>query len=334
MKRITALILAILISSSLFACTRNDAKTSSFFAMDTFITLTSYDASAETFDRITRKITELDEILSRTKKNSDISRLNSAGTSPVSLSDDTAELMKLALSYCEKSHGVFDVTVAPLTDLWNVTSDNPTIPSPSKIASASMFVNYEYLNVNNNEARFLSEGMSCDLGGIAKGYVADKAVEILNSASVTSAMLQIGSSVYILGEKPDGSHYTVGIRDPEGDMNSYIGKLPLKNKYITSSGDYERYFELGGDRYCHIFDTATGYPIDNELRSVTVITDNGTEGDFLSTYLFCIGLERGLELCEAEGISAIFVTKDRRVFTKGEATAEFELTAGGYTYEK
>jgi len=335
MKRAISAVLLIIMTFSLFACNKaQKPQASTFFAMDTFISVSAYGAKNETIEKLTRLVSDLESKLSRTAEGSDIYRLNSAGTLPVSISTETAELLKLALSYCAESDGVFDITVAPLTDLWDIKSELPHIPATESISTALQFVNYEYLTLVDKKASFLSEGMSCDLGGIAKGYTADKAAELLISEGVSSATLQIGSSVYILGEKPDGTEYKIGIRNPEGDAASYLGTLSLKDKYITSSGDYERYFEIGGERYCHIFDTFTGYPIDNDLRSVTVITDTGTQGDYLSTLLFCLGLENGLKKCSDDGISAIFITKDKQIYTCGEYTKGFELTDGGFTYEK
>lgn len=336
MRRFIAALLALTLSITLAACGNAGAdavRTSTVFAMDTFITVTAYCGDG-TLEKVGRLVTELDGELSRTKADSDIGRLNASGTDGVTVGDDTAELLKAALAYCAESDGVFDITIAPVTELWNVTGDSPRVPSPAEIADAMLCVGYKYLTVEGNEAKFAYEGMSCDLGGIAKGFAADKAVELLKSDGVSSAMLQVGSSVYILGEKPDGSAYVVGIRDPEGGANDYVGTVKLKDKYITSSGDYERYFEVGGKRYCHIFDTALGYPTDNDLHSVTVVTDNGAEGDYLSTALFCMGLESGLRKCQNDGISALFITKDKRIFTVGADFAEFELTNGDYTYEK
>ena len=339
MKRIIAALLALTLSITLAACGEggsadaDEARTATVFAMDTFVTVTAYCGDG-TLEKVGRLVTELDGELSRTKADSDIGRLNASGTEGVTVGDAAAELLKFALECCEESDGVFDITIAPVTELWNVTGDSPRVPSPAEIADAMLCVGYKYLTVEGSEAKFAYEGMSCDLGGIAKGYAADRAAALLKSEGVRSAMIQVGSSVYLLGEKPDGSAYNVGVRDPEGGANDYVGTVKLKDKYITSSGDYERYFEAGGRRYCHIFDTALGYPIDNDLHSVTVVTDNGAEGDYLSTVLFCLGLENGLRKCESDGISALFITKDKRIYAVGADFADFELTNGDYTYEK
>lgn len=336
MKKITAVLLILIMSVSLFACggsSGDKSRTATVFAMDTFISVSAY-SDEETLESVTRLMLDLDNKLSRTKPESDIGRLNAAGKDPVELSNDAAALLSDALYYCADSDGVFDITVAPVTDLWNINGDNPQIPSTDKLADALMNVNYKYLTVNGDDAQFLCDGMKCDLGGIAKGYAADRANELLHTRGVTSALLEIGSSVYILGTKPDGSEYKVGIRDPEGDASKYVGTVDLKDRYITSSGDYERFFEVGGERYCHIFDTSTGWPVDNELHSVTVITESGTLGDYLSTYLFCLGLENGLRRCRENGISALFITKDKHIYTVGNEFDSFELTAEDYTYEK
>ncbi|MBO4584804.1 MAG: FAD:protein FMN transferase [Clostridia bacterium] len=338
MKKIIAALLALTLIFAFAACGNEpaadtSARTATVFAMDTFITVTAYSGD-ETLEKVGKLMTGLDGKLSRTKADSDIGRLNASGTEGVTVGDDAATLLSEALGYCAESGGIFDITIAPVTELWNVTGDSPRVPSPAEIADAMLCVGYKYLTIDGNEAKFAYEGMSCDLGGIAKGYAADKAVDLLKSEGVTSAMLQVGSSIYLLGEKPDGSAYNVGIRDPEGDANSYVGTVKIKDKYITSSGDYERYFEVGGKRYCHIFDTASGYPIDNDLHSVTVITDNGAKGDYLSTLLFCLGLENGLRKCEEYGVSALFITKDKHIYTTGSDFAEFELTNGDYVHEK
>ena len=344
MKRIIAALSALTLIFTLAACGKGgssgaaEARTATVFAMDTFVTFTAY-CGDETLEKAGRLVTELDAKLSRTKADSDIGKLNASGAAGAEVTTETAELLKEALACCAESDGVFDITIAPITDLWDVngkavSGSRPTLPSPAQIADAMLCVGYKYLTVDGTTAKFAYEGMSCDLGGIAKGYAADKAVELLRADGVSSALIQVGSSVYVMGEKPDGSAYTVGVRDPEGGANDYVGTLALKDKYVTSSGDYERYFELDGKRYCHIFDTALGYPIDNDLRSVTVVTDSGTRGDYLSTTLFCLGLENAMRRCEKEGVSALFITKDRRIYTVGADFDGFTLTSGDYTHEK
>ena len=344
MKRIFAALTALTLIFTLAACAANEGydgayeqHTATVFAMDTFVTVTAY-CGDETLEKVGRLVTDLDGKLSRTKVGSDVQRLNASGTSGAAVSNETAELLAEALAYCEESGGIFDITVAPLTDLWDIAGKSasgayPTLPSPAEIADAMLCVGYKYLTVDGDYATFKYDGMRCDLGGIAKGYAADKAVRLLKATGVASALLQVGSSIYVMGEKPDGSSYTVGIRDPEGGASEYVGTVPLKDKYITSSGDYERYFDLDGKRYCHIFDTASGYPVDNDLRSVTVITDSGARGDYLSTALFCLGLENAMRKCREDGVSALFITKDRRIYTVGADFDAFALTSGDYTYE-
>lgn len=300
--------------------------------MDTYITISAYGAEEKDFHDMTELITDLESKLSRTKENSDISKLNNAGTNKVEISDETAELLKTALDYCDRSGGVFDITVAPLTDLWNVTSENPKVPSMQKITDALLNINYKFLKADGNTAYFECENMKCDLGGIAKGYTADKAANLFKNIGISSALIQVGSSVYVLGTKPDGKEYVFGIRNPEGTPNDYLGEMSVKDKYITSSGDYERYFEEDGKRYCHIFDTMTGYPVDNDLRSVVVITDSGTYGDYISTLLFCMGLNTGLEKCKSENIDAIFITKDKKVYLTDNLKNKFTLTCEDYSY--
>lgn len=335
MKKFTAALIAAIMLLFLAACGQNaEERTSTVFAMDTYISLSAYGAGDDTFESFGRLMTNLDKKLSRTRPDSDIGRLNAAGTSPVSVSDDTAELLTEALSYCEESGGVFDVTIAPVTDLWGIGDGGGRVPSTEEITDRLITVNYDCLSVNGNEARFLCDGMKCDLGGIAKGYAADRAVELLRRDGVSSAVVQVGSSVYLLGEKPDRTPYKIGIRDPNGNASEYIGTVTLKDKYITTSGDYERYFDLDGRRYCHIFDTATGYPVDNELHSAAAVTDSGAKGDYLSTLLFCMGLQNGMRYCEENGVSALFITKDRHVYTVGDGFDSFELTAEDYVYEK
>ena len=343
MKRMLAALTALTLIFTLAACENGGSearsqRTATVFAMDTFVTVTAYCAE-ETLEKVGRLVTELDGKLSRTKADSEIGVLNTSGTHGAAVSDETAALLTKALDYCAESDGVFDITIAPVTDLWDINGKTvsgvyPTLPSPAEIADAMLLVGYKSLTVDGNIARFAYEGMSCDLGGIAKGYAADMAVELMKADGVTSALIQVGSSIYVMGEKPDGGSYVVGVRDPEGDANEYIGTLPLKDKYITSSGDYERYFELDGKRYCHIFDTASGRPVDNDLRSVTVVTDDGARGDYLSTALFCMGLENAMRKCMNEDISALFITKDKRIYTVGADFDGFTLTSGDYTYEK
>ena len=329
MKKIITIILTLIMAATLFVgCDFNkkfEAISKTDFYFDTVISITVYDEEdAKVIDDCFDICKTYEELLSRTIETSDVSRVNSS-TEPVEVDEKTAEVINAALSYCEESDGVFDISIYPLTKLWNITSENPMVPEKNAIEYSKSLVDFNIVNVDGrkvsidrtNEKSSVGEiniASGIDLGGIAKGFIADKLKEYLLSKGVDSAIIALGGNVLLVGEKTDGSDFNVGVQKPFGQSGEAICYIKAKDKSIVTSGIYERYFEEDGKLYHHIIDTKTGYPVDNELASVTIISDSSTDGDAYSTTLLSMGLEKAKTFLKTlDGIEAVFITKDGEI---------------------
>ena len=221
--------------------------------------------------------------------------------------------------YSELSGGAFDITIEPVSSLWDFTSGEKIVPDAETIAEKQACVGYEDVELKGNKLRFKKEGMGIELGAVAKGYIADKVKEYLVSEGVKSAVIDLGGNVLCVGEKPDGKPFKIGIQKPFADRSETVSAVEIAGTSVVSSGIYERYFEKDGKLYHHILDPATGYPYENGLVSVTVLSEESADGDGLSTACFALGLEKGLELIEqTPDTEAMFITEDGEMhFSKG-----------------
>ncbi|MBQ3552525.1 MAG: FAD:protein FMN transferase [Clostridia bacterium] len=239
---------------------------------------------------------------------SEISMLNAGLSKTVSL--ETAELISRAIGYSKLSGGAFDISIAPISRLWNFTSKNPTIPDDELINSAVGKVDYTAITVDGERIDFSVEGMQLDLGGIAKGFVADKIREHLISSGVTSGIIDLGGNVVLIGAKPSGEPYLVGIKDPNGGGEP-VCLLEVTDAAVVTSGTYERMFIYEGKKYHHILDANTGYPSDTDIVSATIITKSAEKADALSTICVLLGSEGAEELLfEVDDVCAVFILED------------------------
>jgi len=311
------------------------------FAMGTVINQRIYADNAEEISRkVMERIRQIEDDMTINKPGGEINRLNdSAGTDFVKVSEDTLYVLEKAKKFSEISNGAFDVTIGPLVKEWGISTDKPAVPSMERLQNLMSLVNYRDITIDREEskAKLEKKGQLIDLGGIAKGFAADEAIEIYREHNIRSAFINIGGNIALLGGKPDGSPWKVGIRNPRGPEGSYIGIISAKDKAIVSSGDYQRYFIKDGTKYHHIIDPKTGYPADSGLIGTTIIADLSVDADALSTATFVLGLEKGMELIEKiEGVEAVFITKDKKVYaTEGLAGSfKFEDDSKGYEYVK
>lgn len=316
-----------------------------FFAMDTVMTVTVYGRQGEEAARaVQEKVNELDRLWSRTKEDSDISRLNARagdGTA-VSIAPETAELLRRAAALSEESGGAFDPLLAPVMDAWGFTKSEYRVPEPEELAEL-LELTVPGPTVEGDEAEGFSallsrKGQKLDLGGIAKGMATACCVEAVEDCDIDGLLLDLGGNLHTLGSKPDGSDWKVGVKDP-GDTGALLCAFVMNGRTCSTSGGYERYFEEDGVRYHHIIDPSTGYPADSDLLSVTVVGPS-VMADAYSTALFVLGSEKALELWRAgEGqlgeADLILVREDGRVWiTEGlENGLDFRGEENGYTYE-
>lgn len=275
------------------------------FKLNTIIRITIYDSRDETLlDQCMELCDYYEGLFSRTLPSSEIYRLNHGEFSTVS--PETAELIETGLAYSRLSDGAFDISIAPVSSLWDFTSDEKKLPDEEELQKALALVDYRKVHVDGNRVTFEEPGMGLDLGAIAKGYIADRLKEYLKDQGVQSALINLGGNVLCLGSRPDGSPFQIGVQKPFGESSETLMVCEISDQSLVSSGTYERCFELNGKWYHHILNPATGYPYDNGLTAVSIRSDSSLVGDALSTTVFALGQEKGLKLLnrlsEAEGI--------------------------------
>ena len=296
--------------------------------LNTAVTVTIYDSNDKNLlTECMNLCDKYEKIFSRTASDSELYQLNHRELAPVEgtentyqVSDDLAELVSEGLDYSELSEGAFDIAIEPLTSLWDFTAEDPQVPEDSLIQAALPKCDYHNISVDKdkNEIPLKTDDTAIELGAIAKGYIADRLKDYLVSQNVKSAIINLGGNVLCIGEKPDNSAFKIGIQKPFADRSETIAVMDIKDKSVVSSGIYERCFEQNGTLYHHLLNPETGYPCDNGLIAVTIISDKSVDGDALSTTCFALGLEDGMKLAESlDDVQAFFVTSDYEIhYTK------------------
>lgn len=294
-------------------------------AMGTVIRQKIYGGDKEVLEENQRLLEEMErDLLSWRLETSEIYRINETAGSPegVVVSERFSPILSECLALSEKSEGAFDITIGGVTRLWNLdvwaASENQDafeVPEEAAIRAALENCGSGKLHWEEEKSLlYLPEKMSLDLGAVGKGIALDGLLEKLQAnKKVGGAVISVGGSVLVYGEKPDGSSFRIGIVNPF-QPSEYLGTLELKGEWcVSTSGDYERYVEKDGKRYHHIINPDTGYPAESGLCSVTVLSGSGFLSDALSTACFVLGSERGKALAESYGAEAVFVEKDGRI---------------------
>ena len=292
------------------------------FMLSTICAVTLYDeGTPQAYQDVFARLGEIESRMSVFIEGSDLDRINkAAGIEAVEVHSDVFYVIERAVYYAELSGGAFDPTVRPLVAIWDIGGKNPRVPAPEELDKVLPLVNWRDIELdrNSNSVFLKRPGMALDLGAIAKGYAADEAAAIIKKAGISQAMINIGGNILTVGEKKDGSPWMIGIRDPLDTSGAYIGIARTKGKTLVTSGVYERFFMSEGKRYHHLFSPALGYPADNGLLSVSVITDVSIDADALSTAIFVMGYENGRAFVESlDGVEAIFVFEDRSIYLTG-----------------
>lgn len=339
-KNFLFLFLIVLISSTLIGCGKEDENTEPLsktdYFMGTILTITLYDNKEEKIiDKAFEKVKEIESLVSINKDGTELDKVNeNAGIAPVKVSDETYTIVKKGLNYSQSTNGFFDITIGPLVKLWSIGLPEAKVPTQSEISEKINYINYDNLILNDEDKSiYLKEkGMLIDLGGIAKGYTADQIASILKKEGVTSAIIDLGGNVYALGEKSENTPWRIGVQNPAETRGDIVGTLSLSNKSIVTSGIYERFIEQDGKKYHHILSPFTGYPYENGITGVTIISDSSIDGDALSTSIFAMGVEKGLEYINSmSDIEAIFITKDNHIYLSNRASEYFKLTNENFT---
>lgn len=289
------------------------------FKLNTIVQITLYGSGDQKIAEEALKLCDQYEALfSRTLETSELWKLNHR-TLPAedgwyTLSDELSELIGIGLEYSRLSSGAFDISVAPVSDLWDFTSGENNLPASEELTRALSLVDYRKITLDGNRIHFENSEIQLDLGAVAKGYIADRIRDFLVDNGVSSAVINLGGNVLCIGSHPDETPFKVGIQKPFAERNETLFTLEVSGKSVVSSGTYERYFEKDGMLYHHILNPSTGMPYDNGLTSVTILSDTSTQGDALSTVCFALGLDAGMDLInQTDGAEAIFVTEDGQI---------------------
>lgn len=281
------------------------------FKLNTYVTIKLYENGSDDILQGAMDLCDYYEgIFSRTKESSLVYKMNEAG----SIADNDnkedfeklKELISTGIKYGDKTKGSLDISIEPISSMWSFGNDNQRKPSDKEIKDALTQVNYSKIKVNDNSIQL--NGTRVDLGAVAKGYIADRIKDYLKEQGVTSATISLGGNILCLGAKPDNSDFKVGIQYPFGDSTEVITGLKINDMSVVTSGVYERYFYEDNVLYHHIINPSTGYPTDNNLLSVTIISPESVDGDALSTGCFVMGMDKAMELINSmDKVYAIFV---------------------------
>lgn len=292
----------------------DEEHTVGVFAMGTYMTLTAYGESAEAALKLSEdRIKELESLWSVTDKNSEIYRVNQSGGVPIEVCEETADILQFALDMSNQTNGLLDPTISPAVTAWGFISGDYHIPTENELTDLLQYIDYEKVLLEENFVT-LPDGMQLDLGAVGKGYTGDMIAELLKDQGVTSALLNIGGNIQMVGRKPDGSRWRLGIQNPFGEGS--VGVLEYEDGAVVTSGNYERYF-IGedGKQYGHIIDPSTGYPAESGLASVSIIAKEGKLCDALSTAIYVMGLEEATEYWqENSSFEMLLITDENEIY--------------------
>lgn len=266
----------------------------------------------------TKDIAELTQGIHEKKsdKNEAVFEIAQDGTITFQVSDMLADILKKGIFYSDDSKGAFDIAIEPITSLWDFTAEKPRVPEKERIEEALQYVDYKKVSIEKNNLTFQMPGMGIDLGGIAKGYIADKLKEYLKEQGVSRAIINLGGNILCVGKKSSKEMFSVGIQQPFADRNETVAAVSIDDMSVVSSGIYERYFtDDNGKRYHHIINPKTGYSYENDLMAVTILSKDSVDGDGLSTTCFSLGKDRGMEYIDSlDNVYAMFITQDEKMW--------------------
>ena len=328
-KKLAALLLAgVLTGCSAPAEEMQQPVERSLFAMNTYMTFTVYGEDAQAaLQEAEECIQQVEGLWSVTDEDSEIYQANHSGGQPVTVSEETAEIISFALEMAQRTGGALDPTIYPVLTAWGFTTDSKQVPSQQQIAQLLEQVGYDRIQLNGSELT-VPDGMELDLGAVGKGYTADLVTEILRRHGVTSALISLGGNIQAIGSRPDGSDWRLGIRAPWESGN--LGVLTVSDAAVVTSGGYENYFDdEQGNIYWHILDPSTGYPADSGLQSVTIVGREGKMCDALSTALFVMGAQSAEQYWrENGGFEMLLVTDSGEILITEGIAENFTLNEG------
>lgn len=292
------------------------------------ILLKLFDHNEGLASRVFRLIKQQENIFTVNRHDSDVMAINhAAGSHAVVVSAPVFDLIRCAKAVSQLPESSFNFTIGPLVKRWKIGFSGHSVPDASDLQALLALTDPDdvILDEHSRSVFLQKAGMEIDLGAIAKGYIADVVRDYLHQEKVTDALINLGGNVQTLGAGAEGA-WAIGLKKPFSTPDALVGVINVKGKSVVTSGIYERYFESEGQRYHHILDPKTGYPLDNELLSVTVISDDSIDGDIYTTLLYGMGVEKSLAcLKNIPQIEAIFVTKDQQVIFSSQRQFTFTL---------
>lgn len=325
--RIYLLVIVLLIFPGVLGgcqATEPEPVSESRILLDTVCTVTLYDpVDSDLVSQALDLVAEYESLLSATVEGSEIWNINHSQGKPVPVCAETADILRVGLHYGEVSQGRLDITMGRVIDLWDFDHGG-MVPTAEQLQAALETVGYQQVNIEERNGAYTvllgQSGAAINLGAVAKGYIADQVVQFLSAQGVRCALVDLGGNLVTLGQKPDGQLWHIGVETPYSDRTELLGTLALSSAAVTTSGIYERQFVIDGQRYHHILDPATGYPVETDVVSVTVITKTATQGDCLSTICLLLGMEEGMAFLsqEKDVLGAVWVDDQGQVFVQGD----------------
>lgn len=317
-----------------FSCKKEVLPPQTQLHLGTVCTINLFElGTTDLYNQMFQRLKAIEQVFSVKFAHSAVSQVNqAAGIAPVTVPQEVIYVLQEALRIAERTGGAFDPTIGPLVDLWDIGGDNSLVPSQEAIKKAAALVDWRLVELDVEACTvFLPKaGMALDLGGIAKGFAADQLVLIAQEAGVQRALFDLGGNIYTFGSKEDGSPWRVGVKDPQSPAEAPPLAVAVKNSSVVTSGMYERFFEQDGIRYHHILNPATGFPVWNEVQSVTIVSQNSMLADALSTSVFILGQEKGLELLEAEQAEGVIISADNLVYPSSGITNQLTVLSPFY----
>lgn len=329
-----ALLVLIILSLLLWSCQKEALPPQTQLHLGTVCTINLFDGGTiDLYTALFQRLKEIEQVFSVRLAASTISQVNqAAGIAAVAVPEEVLLVLQQALDIAKKTGGAFDPTIGPLVDLWDIGGDNSHVPSQEAIDHARSLVDYRLveLNLEQGTVYLPKQGMALDLGGIAKGYAADQLVAIAQKAGLKRGLFDLGGNIYAFGTKADGSTWRVGVKDPAQPGGSPALALTVQDRSVVTSGMYERFFEQDGIRYHHILNPATGYPVWNDIQSVTIVSKNSLLADALSTSVFLLGREKGLALLESEDAEGVIIGEDKLVYPTSGIADQLSVVTSSY----
>ena len=308
-------------SSSASGSSEYDEQSIVLFLFDTVIEISAL-CSEELMSAVSDRLEYFESIFSRTVEGSDIWNINEAAGEPVEVNAETADVIGKSIGYSEASDGLFDITIGTVTVLWDF--DEGVKPDDDVLAEAVKHVGYGNISVDGTTVQLSDPDTKLDLGGVAKGYICDDIVQMFLDGGCESASISLGGNVYVIGSSFDGDSWVVGVQDPNGTYDESIAKLEASDMSVVTSGLYERYFVEDGVTYYHILDPKTGYPVETDLESASLVSESSTDGDAYATILFLMGHDAAMDLIESDDrFQGLLIDSDGNISTS--EGSDFEL---------